>query len=186
MVSLQKQVRLGWSENLSVESLQRNLTLNLGWRSPATLGDSSGPCFRNYVLMWGRLPIVVLLFFNSMNFIIFIVVQPSTQPFQSFYFCPIETHANHTREHHSSCRFSSSYILIFLFFVFFRPHLWHKEVPRLGVESELQLLAYDTAAATWDPSRICDSSWQPWILSPLSEAMDQTLILMDPSRVHYC
>ena len=30
------------------------------------------------------------------------------------------------------------------------------EVPRLGVESELQLLAYTTATATWDPSGICD------------------------------
>ena len=29
------------------------------------------------------------------------------------------------------------------------------EVPRLGVESELQLLAYATATATWDPSHVC-------------------------------
>ena len=51
------------------------------------------------------------------------------------------------------------------------------EVPRLGVESELQLLAYTTATATWDPSRICDphhSSQQRWILNPLSEARDGT------------
>ena len=31
------------------------------------------------------------------------------------------------------------------------PHLWHVEVPRLGVESELQLLAYAIATATLDP-----------------------------------
>ena len=31
---------------------------------------------------------------------------------------------------------------------FFRPHLQHMEVPRLGVKSELQLLAYSTATAT--------------------------------------
>ena len=58
------------------------------------------------------------------------------------------------------------------------------EVPRLGVESELQVLAYTTVTATWDPSLVCDpyhSSWQPWILNPLSEARDQTLILMDTS-----
>ena len=29
-----------------------------------------------------------------------------------------------------------------VFFVFLGPHLWHMEVPRLGVQSELQLLAY--------------------------------------------
>ena len=56
------------------------------------------------------------------------------------------------------------------------------EVPRLGVESELQLPAI--ATATSDPSHICDlqcSSWQHRILNPLSEARDQTHVLMDSS-----
>ena len=51
--------------------------------------------------------------------------------------------------------------------------MWHVDVPRLGVESELQLSAYSTAEATPDPSHICDlhhSSQQPWVLNPLSEA----------------
>ena len=62
------------------------------------------------------------------------------------------------------------------------------EVPRPGVESELQLLAYITAAAMPDPSRICDlhhSSWQCQIPNPLREARDRTQILMDTSQVHY-
>ena len=32
------------------------------------------------------------------------------------------------------------------------PHLWHVEVPRLGFESELQLLAYAMATAMQDLS----------------------------------
>ena len=39
----------------------------------------------------------------------------------------------------------------FLSFVFLGPHLLHMEVPRLGVQSELQLMAYTTAIATSDP-----------------------------------
>ena len=45
------------------------------------------------------------------------------------------------------------YFFNFNFFFFLQPHLVHKEVPRLGVESELQLLAYVTATATL--SHIC-------------------------------
>ena len=43
------------------------------------------------------------------------------------------------------------------------------EFPRLGVQSELQLLAYATATATQDPSCVCDlhlSSRQCQILNP--------------------
>ena len=60
------------------------------------------------------------------------------------------------------------------------------EVPRLGVQLELQLLAYTTATAMPDPSHIWDlrhSLQQRWILNPLSEARDQTHILMDTSPV---
>ena len=58
------------------------------------------------------------------------------------------------------------------FFVcFLEPNPQHKEVPRLGVEYELQLPAYTTATATSDLSRVCDlhhSSGQHRILNPLS------------------
>ena len=60
------------------------------------------------------------------------------------------------------------------------------EVPRLGLKSEQQLLAYTTATATQDLSHTCheyQSSWQCWIPHPLSEARDGIRILWDPSRV---
>ena len=62
------------------------------------------------------------------------------------------------------------------------------EVPRLGVKSELWLLAYTTAIAMQDPSLVCDlhhSSRQRQILNPLSKARDQTCVLMDASRIHF-
>ena len=66
-------------------------------------------------------------------------------------------------------------------------HLQHMEVPRLGVESELQLLAYVIATATKDLSLIQDlrcSFWKCWILNTMIETRDQTHILMDASQVH--
>ena len=60
------------------------------------------------------------------------------------------------------------------------------EVSRLGVESELRLPAYATAAAMPDLSCACDpdhSSRQHRILNPLYEAMDQTSIFMDTSWI---
>ena len=58
------------------------------------------------------------------------------------------------------------------------------EVPRLQVESELQLLAYTTATAMPDLScifKLHHSS--PQILSPLGKARDQICILVDTSWV---
>ena len=43
-----------------------------------------------------------------------------------------------------------------LSFAFLGLHPWHMKVPRLGVESELQLPAYTTAITMPDPSHICD------------------------------
>ena len=59
--------------------------------------------------------------------------------------------------------------IYFIYLLSFRATLalQHMEVPRLGVELELQLLAYTTATATQDPSHTCDlhhSSQQCWIL----------------------
>ena len=77
---------------------------------------------------------------------------------------------------------------IFFFFVFSGPCPQHMEVPRLGVNSELQLPAYTTTTAMQDPSHICDlhqSSQQHRILKPLSEARDRTCILRDTSQIHF-
>ena len=87
-------------------------------------------------------------------------------------------------------RMCDTVIFFFFFFFFFKGlHLWHMEVPRSGVKSELQLLACVTATATRDLSRICDvyhGSRQCQIFKPLSKARNQTHILMDASRICFC
>ena len=81
------------------------------------------------------------------------------------------------------------FIWVFFFFCFFLElHLWHMEVPRLGVELELQLPAYSIATAMWDPSQVCNlhrSSQQCQILDPLSKARNRTHILMDTSQIPF-
>ena len=70
---------------------------------------------------------------------------------------------------------SKLYFILFYFIVFLGPHPWHMGVPRLGVKSELQLPAYNTASVRPDLSCVCDlhhSSQQWWILDPLSGARD--------------
>ena len=66
------------------------------------------------------------------------------------------------------------FLFLFSFFCFLGLHLWHMEVPGLGVESELQLLVCTAATATRDLSCICNihhSSSQCWILNLLSGAL---------------
>ena len=76
--------------------------------------------------------------------------------------------------------------LFFVFLLFLGLLPQHMDVPRLGVESELHLLAYTTATATRDPSRVCTlhhCSRPRQILNPLSKARDRTGNLMVPSRI---
>ena len=63
------------------------------------------------------------------------------------------------------------------------------EVPRLGVQQELQLPTYTTATAMQDLSCVFNlhrSSRQCHILNPLSKDRDQTHNLMVSSRIHFC
>ena len=77
-------------------------------------------------------------------------------------------------------------IMILFFFPFLGLLPQHMGVPRLGVESDLQLLAHTTVIAMQDPSRVCDlhhSTQQRWILNPLSKARDRTRVLVDAGQV---
>ena len=69
-------------------------------------------------------------------------------------------------------------VFLFVCFCFFGLHWQHMKVPRLRVESELQLLAYVSAIAMLDLSHMCSlhpSSQQYKILKPLSETRDRTV-----------
>ena len=44
------------------------------------------------------------------------------------------------------------FFFFFFFFVFLGPHPRHMEVPKVGVKSELQLLAYTTSNARSEPT----------------------------------
>ena len=62
------------------------------------------------------------------------------------------------------------------------------EVPRIGVKSELQLLAYARATAMQELSLVWNlhhSSQQCRIPDPLNEARNGTCIIMDPSQVPF-
>ena len=84
--------------------------------------------------------------------------------------------------------FSFFFCLFCLFcFVFLGPHLWPMEIPRPGVQSELQLPAHARATATWDPSLGRDlhhSPRQHWIPNQLRKARDRTRNPMVPSWTH--
>ena len=83
------------------------------------------------------------------------------------------------------------YLFIYLFIYLFSTlwlYLQHMELPRLGVELELQLLAYATVTAMQNLRYVCNlchRSWQCQTLNPLSEARDQTHIFMNTSWVFY-
>ena len=81
-----------------------------------------------------------------------------------------------------------SILFFFCLFIFLGSHLQTMEVPRLGVQTELQLPAYARATAVPDLSHVCDlhhSSQQCQILNPLNETGDRTHNLMVPSQIRF-
>ena len=103
---------------------------------------------------------------------------------------PTSTRTNQDPAHHCTLvPFFPSFVFLSLFlpsFFFLELHLRYMEVPRLWVELKLQLSAYTTATAMPDLSHLFNlhhSSWRCQILTPLSEARDQTCVLMDASWV---
>ena len=83
----------------------------------------------------------------------------SLSHFEFIFVCGVRVYLSFT-DLHAAVQFSQHQLL----------KRWHMEVPRLGVESELQPPAYARARATWDPSHVYDlhhSSWQCRILNPL-------------------
>ena len=80
-------------------------------------------------------------------------------------------------------------LLLLLLFCVLGSDSQHMEVPRLGAEWKLKLLAYTTATAMPDPSQVCDlchSSGQRRILNPVSEARDWICVHKDTSQIHFC
>ena len=106
-------------------------------------------------------------------------------------FHPLSKEGDYTRVKSTGLSYSPVYHrpLRFLspsLFFFLGPHLQNMEIPGLGFELELQLLAYTTTMTAPDLSCSCDSchsSRQRQIFNPLSKTRDQTHILMDISWV---
>ena len=104
-----------------------------------------------------------------------------------FFYAKQIDHYDKSSNHLSAYKITT--ILFYFIFWFLGLYPQHMEVSRLGVKSELQLPAYTTHTATPDPSLMCNlhhSSRQHQILNPLSEAGDQTCILMDATWICYC
>ena len=83
--------------------------------------------------------------------------------------------------------FQAGQVVSLFFFYFLGLPLRHVEVPKLGVELELQLqpLAYAIAIATRYLSHVCNLCHSSLgILNPLHESRDRTRIFMVPSRAH--
>ena len=76
-------------------------------------------------------------------------------------------------------------VFVCLFAFFGEKHLCHMKVPRIGVELELQLLAYPTPTAMLDPGQVCNlytsALSNARSFNSLSKTSNQTCIFMDNS-----
>ena len=80
------------------------------------------------------------------------------------------------------------FIIFNIFFSFFSLglHLWHMEVSRLGVKSELQLACLHNSHSNVGSELLSvtyTTAQQRWLFNPVREARDWTHIFMDTSWV---
>ena len=71
-------------------------------------------------------------------------------------------------------------LVLFCFVAFLGPNLWHMEVPRPGVESELQLLAYTTATAHSNAKSL--THWAKPGIEPTSSWILVSFITAEPQQ----
>ena len=79
-------------------------------------------------------------------------------------------------------------LFFFSFFFLLQTKQWNRDVPRLGVESEVYLPKHKTKGGRPGASHICEphhSSWPRQTLNPLSEGRDETCVLLDTSQIHF-
>ena len=70
------------------------------------------------------------------------------------------------RRYNSKRKETNFWLFIYYYYYFLGPHLQHMEVPRLGIESELELPAYTTATAMPDPSTYAATPQLTAVLDP--------------------
>ena len=86
------------------------------------------------------------------------------------------------------CIYVCLYVCIYLFIAFQGCTCSTWKFPGQGGQIRATALATATATATQDPSHVCNlhhSLWQHQTPNPLSEARNQTHILMDTSRIRF-
>ena len=107
-----------------------------------------------------RLPLFI---FSSINIFLKIIIHLKNASLNVMQILPERIFVPFSPDAHSE-GFVFYLFFIFIFFAFLPflgPLLLHMKVPRLGVELELQLLAYTTATATQDLSHVCNLHQYP-------------------------
>ena len=137
-----------WALQMDITGL-RPSPVGLG-ASPSVSLDSSGHMASPWFVLYSLPYLFICLFIFGYTHSMWEVLRQGSNLSHSYSNTRFLTHCTIRELPPLQFLFSLS-LSLFFFFFFLGPHPWHMEVPRLGVELELQLLAYATAMVTWDP-----------------------------------
>ena len=114
-------------------------------------------CKHEFPSLWEKVPAVCLLDSMVVLYVQFHFLQNFQTVSQSI--CTILNFCEKRVICDPDFQYSLAFDVVTIFYFLFclqGPHLWHMDIPRLGVKSELQRLAHTTATAMPDPIHICD------------------------------